>query len=103
MVRARGRAKKRSREEGIEDKSQSQTEEEPGTTEEAKMTEEEESEKVSKKREISHQDDTVVSESKSKSTPDGDSAKFVGFRQIGSRRKNKPRRAAEVGVGVECK
>ncbi|KAK4757381.1 hypothetical protein SAY87_018682 [Trapa incisa] len=27
--------------------------------------------------------------------------KAVGFRQIGSRRKNKPRRAAE--VGVECK
>lgn len=30
-----------------------------------------------------------------------DSTKFVSFRQIGSRRKNKPRRAAE--VGVECK
>ncbi|CAO2822154.1 unnamed protein product [Amaranthus hypochondriacus] len=29
-----------------------------------------------------------------------DSVKPVGFRQIGSRRKNKPRRAAE--VGVEC-
>ncbi|XP_074371678.1 uncharacterized protein LOC141712588 [Apium graveolens] len=29
-----------------------------------------------------------------------DSMKPVGFRQIGSRRKNKPRRAAE--VGVEC-
>ncbi|XP_059646372.1 uncharacterized protein LOC132292695 [Cornus florida] len=30
-----------------------------------------------------------------------DSARSVGFRQNGSRRKNKPRRAAEVGVG--CK
>jgi len=30
-----------------------------------------------------------------------DSIKSVGFRQNGSRRKNKPRRAAE--VGVECK
>lgn len=30
-----------------------------------------------------------------------DVVKAVGFRQIGSRRKNKPRRAAE--VGVECK
>lgn len=29
-----------------------------------------------------------------------DSIKSIGFRQIGSRRKNKPRRAAE--VGVEC-
>lgn len=31
---------------------------------------------------------------------DSDSIKSIGFRQIGSRRKNKPRRAAE--VGVEC-
>lgn len=31
---------------------------------------------------------------------DSDTVKFVGFRQNGSRRKNKPRRAAE--VGVEC-
>lgn len=30
-----------------------------------------------------------------------DSTKTAGFRQIGSRRKNKPRRAAE--AGVECK
>ncbi|KAK4581677.1 hypothetical protein RGQ29_025028 [Quercus rubra] len=35
-----------------------------------------------------------------KSSPD-DSTKSVGFRQNGSRRKNKPRRAAE--AGVECK
>lgn len=35
-----------------------------------------------------------------KSTPD-DATKFVGFRQNSSRRKNKPRRAAE--AGVECK
>ncbi|EXB93645.1 hypothetical protein L484_018031 [Morus notabilis] len=35
-----------------------------------------------------------------KSAPD-DTTKFVGFRQNGSRRKNKPRRAAE--AGVECK
>ncbi|PON81037.1 rho GTPase-activating gacO-like protein [Trema orientale] len=34
-----------------------------------------------------------------KSMPD-DSTKFVGFRHIGSRRKNKPHRAAE--AGVEC-
>ncbi|XP_062112152.1 uncharacterized protein LOC133823395 [Humulus lupulus] len=34
-----------------------------------------------------------------KSTPD-DSTKFVGFRHISSRRKNKPHRAAE--AGVEC-
>lgn len=31
---------------------------------------------------------------------DTDSIKSVGYRQLGSRRKNKPRRAAE--VGVEC-
>lgn len=35
-----------------------------------------------------------------KSSPE-DSTKSVGFRQNGSRRKNKPRRAAE--AGVECK
>lgn len=35
-----------------------------------------------------------------KETITDDSLKCVGFRQIGSRRKNKPRRAAE--VGVEC-
>ncbi|KAL5545482.1 hypothetical protein UlMin_005169 [Ulmus minor] len=35
-----------------------------------------------------------------KSTPN-DSTKSVGYRQIGSRRKNKPHRAAE--AGVECK
>ncbi|GAB2221536.1 hypothetical protein Droror1_Dr00012720 [Drosera rotundifolia] len=34
------------------------------------------------------------------STMTGESVKSVGFRQIGSRRKGKPRRAAE--VGVEC-
>lgn len=34
-----------------------------------------------------------------KSSPDD--SKFVGFRQNGSRRKNKPRRAAE--AGVDCK
>ncbi|OIS98206.1 PREDICTED: uncharacterized protein LOC109233466 [Nicotiana attenuata] len=34
-------------------------------------------------------------------TNSNDLIKSVGFRQIGSRRKNKPRRAAE--VGVECR
>lgn len=42
-------------------------------------------------------EDQTGAETKNNST---DSIKSVGFRQIGSRRKNKPRRAAE--VGVEC-
>jgi len=45
--------------------------------------------------------DSVKEEnSAGKKTSTDDSIKCVGFRQNGSRRKNKPRRAAE--VGVEC-
>ena len=45
--------------------------------------------------------DSVKEETGVETKPAPDSAtKFVGFRHVGSRRKNKPHRAAE--VGVEC-
>ncbi|GMH29359.1 hypothetical protein Nepgr_031202 [Nepenthes gracilis] len=52
------------------------------------------------KENLSPSDDKIGSGTKSCGLTDG-SVKSVGFRQLGSRRKSKPRRAAE--AGVECK
>lgn len=60
----------------------------------------ENSRKRKRNSQVKENHDSVKVENGIKNSP-SDSIKSVGFRQNGSRRKNKPRRAAE--VGVECK